>query len=157
MGRYPLESVRMLARIAAATEPFRKRHRHEHALREHMAGYVPDEMDVIAWSVENIIARNDRVAAGLTPTASGYSARSLARFRLPVWIIAVSPSEKTCQELQFSYGVFALLEKEHPGDWTAYARRYAAALGLEGTCIIQTEGPSPDHPSANYRMEIIKL
>ncbi len=157
MGRYPLEAVRMLARIAAATEPFRKRHRHEHALREHMAGYVPDEMDVIAWSVENIIARNDRVAAGLTPTASGYSARSLTRFRLPVWIIAVSPSEKTCQELQFSYGVFALLEKEHPGDWTAYARRYAAALGLEGTCIIQTEGPSPDHPSANYRMEIIKL
>ena len=157
MGSYPLEAVRMLARIAAATEPFRKRHQHEHALREHRAGYVADEMDVIAWSVENIIARNDRVAAVLTPTASGYSARSLARFRLPVWIIGVSPGEKTCQELQFSYGVFALLEKDHPGDWTGHARRYAADLGLEGSCIIQTEGPSPDHPSANYRMEIIRL
>ncbi len=157
MGSYPLEAVRMLARIAAATEPFRRRHRHGHALRDHMAGYVSDEMDVIAWSVEDIIARSDKVAAVLTPTASGYSARSLTRFRLPVWIIAVSPGDKTCQELQFSYGVFPLLERDHPGDWTGHARGYAAALGLEGSCIIQTEGPSPDHPSANYRMEIIKL
>ena len=57
----------------------------------------------------------------------------------------------------FSYGVYPILEEEHPHNWTAYARNYAADYGLEGNCIIQTEGPSPDHPAANHKMEIIDL
>lgn len=44
-----------------------------------------------------------------------------------------------------------------PSKIISYARSYAADHGLEGSCIIQTEGPSPDHPAANHKMELIDL
>jgi pyruvate kinase len=157
MGDYPLESVEMLASIAAATEPHRGQRHFESTLKPQVEDYLPNAVDLIAVSIENILATIDSPAAILTPTASGHTARSLTRFRLPVWILAVSPFEKTCRELMFSYGVFPILDTAHPQDWTEHARRYAAEYDLEGSCIIQTEGPSPDHPAANHKMEIIHL
>ena len=157
MGDYPLESVEMLAKIATATEPHRRQRHFESTLKPQVENFIPNAVDLIAVSIENILAKIDSPAAILTPTASGYTTRSVTRFRLPVWILAVSPSEKTCQELMFSYGVHPILEAKHPGDWTAHARRYASSYGLDGSCIIQTEGPSPDHPAANHKMEIIHL
>jgi len=157
MGDYPLESAEMLAKIAAATEPHRQRRHFDSVLKPQVKDYTPDSVDLIAVSIENILANIDSPAAILTPTASGNTARNLTRFRLPVWILAVSPSKKTCRELMFSYGVHPVLEGAHPDDWTAYARKYAATYNLKGSCIIQTEGPSPDHPLTNHKMEIINL
>jgi len=157
MGDYPLESVQMLAKIATAIEPHRRQRHLESTLKPQTKNYIPDAVDLIAASIENILAKIDSPAAILTPTASGYTARSLTRFRLPIWILAVSGSEKVCRELMFSYGVQPILDAEHPRDWTTHARRYAAAYNLEGSCIIQTEGPSPDRPSVNHKMELIYL
>ena len=157
MGEYPLEAVRMLAKIAAATEPHRQQRHLESTLKPQAQDYKPTVVDLIAISIENLITTIDSPAAILTPTASGYTARSLTRFRLPVWILAVSAAEKTCRELMFSYGVYPILNSDHPTDWTEHARRYADSYGLDGKCILQTEGPSPNHPSANHQMEIINL
>lgn len=157
MGDYPLESVEMLARIAAATEPYRRQRHIESTLKPQAEGYRPNTVDLIAVSIENILAKIDPPAAILAPTASGHTARSLTRFRLPVWILAVSPSQKTCRELMFSYGVHPIEDANHPKDWTSHARRYVEEYDLEGSCMIQTEGPSPDHPAANHKMEIIHL
>jgi len=161
MGDYPLESVEMLAKIAAATETpglISRRQRHfESVLKIQVKEYTPNVVDLIAVSIENIIEKIDSPAAILTPTASGYTARNLTRFRMPVWILAVSANRKTCRELMFSYGVYPILERDHPHDWTSYARHYATAYSLEGSCIIQTEGPSPEHPATNHKMEIITI
>jgi len=157
MGDYPLESVEMLAKIATATEPHRRQRHFESVLKPMAQDYLPDTVDLIAVSIENILAKVDSPAAILCPTASGATARNLTRFRLPVWILAVTAVKKTCRELAFSYGVHPILEEEHPKDWTDHARDYAKIYNLAGNCIIQTEGPSPDHPSANHKMEIINL
>ncbi|MFW8599916.1 pyruvate kinase [Desulfobacterota bacterium M19] len=157
MGDYPLESVEMLARIAAATEPHRGRYNFDPALKPQAGENSPNSVDLIAESIENILAKIASSAAVLAPTASGTTARSLTRFRLPKWVLAVSSSEKTCRELMFSYGVYPILEKEHPHDWTAYGRRYVKEHALVGSFIIQTEGPSPEHPEINHKMEIITL
>jgi len=156
-GDYPLEAVGMLHRIAAATEPHRQQHHYVD-----LAKSLPSEkrsrgVDVITLTIENLLAGLDSPAAILSPTASGYTARSLARFRLPVWVLAVSGSDKVCQELLFSYGVYPVQEDEHPENWTHYAREFAAALNLSGSCIIQTEGPSREHPQINYRIELIDI
>ena len=98
-----------------------------------------------------------RPAAVLVPTRSGATARSIARFRFPVWTVAVSSEEATCRQLQFSAGVFPVHEPDFPGRWNGYARRLAGDLGLPGDLVILTEGPSPEHPAANHRMEIIDL
>ncbi|MCK7469955.1 MAG: hypothetical protein MZU95_03480, partial [Desulfomicrobium escambiense] len=56
--------------------------------------------ELIAASVEATI-RRITPATVIVPTHSGATARSIARFRLPVWITAVSSQEKTCQDLMF--------------------------------------------------------
>ncbi|MCL2789514.1 MAG: pyruvate kinase [Desulfobulbus sp.] len=155
MGRYPLEAVHMLVQIAKATEPHRARQGARRALDQSI--FVNREVDYIASSVNSIVSQTDTVAAILAPSDSGLTARRLSRYRLPTWILAVSSNKKTCRELLFSYGVFPVYELNHPADWTDYARDYAIKYRLTGTCIIQTEGPSPENPDRNHKMEIIDL
>jgi len=156
MGRYPLEAVRMLAQIAMVTEPHRARQRSGKTLERRAATEIR-EVDYIASSVNSIVSQTDTVAAILAPTDSGLTARRLSRYRLPTWILAVSSNKKTCRELLFSYGVFPVYELNHPSDWTDYARDYAMKYRLTGSCIIQTEGPDPENPHRNHKMEIIDL
>ena len=156
MGKYPLESVRMLTQIAMATEPHRTRQTYRKT-PEHPIFTEIREVDYIAASVNSILSQTDTVAAILAPTDSGLTARRLSRYRLPTWILAVSSNKKTCRELLFSYGVLPIYELNHPADWTDYARDYAIKYRLKGSCIIQTEGPSPESPHRNHKMEIIDL
>jgi pyruvate kinase len=156
MGSYPVEAVAMLAKIAAAVEPHRSDSRVWEALNP---GDRPGRLtiiDLIALSVQTAV-RHVQPAAVITPTRSGATARNISRFRLPVWVIAVSSHEKTCRCLQFSYGVFPLLELDHPADWKAFARRVLSAHGITGDLVLITEGPSRKFPDTNNRMEIIDL
>ncbi|MEN8213291.1 MAG: pyruvate kinase, partial [Pseudomonadota bacterium] len=114
MGNYPLEAVRMLAKIAAATEPNRSNRHFEFVLKPQVKDYTPSIVDMITASIEKIFARVDSPAGVLVPTSTGFMARSLTRFRLPVWIIAVSGSVKTYRDLMFSYGVYPVLEAHQP-------------------------------------------
>jgi pyruvate kinase len=156
MGEYPVDAVAMLAKIAAAIEP----HRHRITVKEMFQG-----MDIrgklrpahlIAVGVEASLEYASP-AAVFVPTKSGETARSLARFRPPVWIAAVSSQESTCQALQFSYGVHPVHESDHPEDWKEYVRTWLGAHGVEGDLVILTEGPSTKHPEANHRMELVEL
>ena len=156
MGNYPVESVTMLASIAAAVEPGR----HQIPVREMFHGIdIKDKVPparLIDLSVETVLEYASP-AAVFVPTRSGNTARSIGRFRLPVWIIAVSSQEATCQNLQFSYGVCPVCEKEHPEKWKAYVKEWLRRQGIAGDIVVLTEGPSSKHPDANHRMEIIDL
>ncbi|MBW1774469.1 MAG: pyruvate kinase, partial [Deltaproteobacteria bacterium] len=156
MGKYPVEAVTMLSKIAAAIEP----HRPSHYVREALTGFeeknhIPPT-DLIALSVERTL-EHISPAAVIVPTHSGASARGITRFRLPVWIVGVSSQENTCQRLQFSYGVCPVHEPDHPDNWNAFAKEWLQAQGLGGEIVVLTEGPSKKHPEANNRMEIIDL
>jgi pyruvate kinase len=156
MGQYPVESVSMLAKIAAAVEPERR----QIPVRELFQGMnIRDKVPparLIDLSVEAAL-RYASPAAVFVPTRSGTTARSISRFRLPVWIIAVSSQEATCQNLQFSYGIYPVCEKEHPENWKAYVKDFLKRYNIPGDFIVMTEGPSSKHPDANHRMEIIDL
>ena len=156
MGKYPVEAVAMLAKIAAATEPHRRRHGIKEALRRHRRTDPVSITDLIALSVEATLERISP-AAIFVPTHSGATARSIARFRLPVWIVGVSTQEATCQRLQFTAGVYPAHEPDHPEDWNAYVRNWLQSHEVEGNLAILTEGPSSKNPKANNRMEIIEL
>jgi pyruvate kinase len=156
MGKYPVDAVAMLAKIAAATEPHRPAHYVRDALKRIDAGGKVSLADLIAFSVKTTLERISP-AAVFVPTRSGYTARSIARFRLPVWIAAVSSEESTCQRLQFSYGVYPIHEPDHPEDWRSYIKKWLQDHGVDGDLVIVTEGPSTKHPEVNNRMEIIDL
>jgi pyruvate kinase len=156
LGRYPVQAVDMLARIAATIEPTRPAQRVQDLLDGAGAGGETNPADVI---VHNVARTLERISPALVivPTRSGHTARRLARFRPPIWIAAVSDQERTCQHLQFSAGVLPVYEPDHPDDWTVYARQLRDTLGLAGDFALLTEGPSPRHPEANHRMEIVDL
>jgi len=156
MGKYPVEAAAMLAKIAAAIEPYRP----ATYVRETLRGIGQEGRisltDLIALSVETTLERI-APAAVFVPTHSGATARSIARFRPPVWITAVSSQESTCQRLQFSFGVYPVLEPDHPDDWNTFARKWLQDHEVKGNLAVLTEGPSAKHPGANNRMEIIDL
>ena len=157
MGQYPVESVLMLVKIAAAIESQRPAHTVREELedrRDRGTKLLPRELLAltVATAVESVAP-----AAVIIPTRSGASARTITRFRLPIWITAVSTQAATCQQLQFSYGVFPLHEPDHPEDWNAFAKSWLEVNDIKGSLVVLTEGPSSKHPEANHRMEIIDL
>lgn len=152
MGRYPVEAVQMLARIAAATEPSRR--------DAPLADYARDGdihlADLISRNVQHTVARIDPVAV-IVPTLTGHTARMVSRFRLPVWIAGVSPNKATCRGLQFSRGVSPVHLPEYPEDWKAFIRQWLRNEGLAEGFVVLTEGPSTRNPEANPRLEIMDL
>jgi pyruvate kinase len=156
MGRYPVEAVVMLAKIAEAIEPHRSSHGVGDTLKDLSRGNQTPLADLIAFSVEAAL-NHLSPSAIFVPTHSGYTARSIARFKLPVWIAAVSSREETCQGLQFSYGVYPIHEPDHPEDWKGFTLQWLQTHGVDGTLVVLTEGPSAKHPETNNRMEIIDL
>ena len=84
-------------------------------------------------------------------------ARNVARFRLPTWITAFSADEATCQRLQFSYGVHAVQVEKELDEWTPFTCRWLAEHGVTSGLAVLSQGPSPEHPAASHRMEIIDL
>lgn len=156
MGKFPVEAVNMLVKIAAATEPYRA----DVGLREAFADYDRDNdlhfVDLISRNVRYTVTHLGPTAV-IVPTVTGYTARMVSRFKLPVWIVAVSPEEATCHGLQFSYGVTPVHAPKPPYDWTAFARRWARSEELPLERVVLMEGPSRRNPQTNPRMEIIDL
>lgn len=156
MGEYPVDAAGMLAKIAAAIEP----HRTVNPIKGKLVSRREDDdvhlEDLIALSVETTLERITPPTV-IVPTRSGATARSITRFRIPVWITAFSRYEKTCQDLMFSYGVFPICEPEHPDDWKQWARNWLQTIGEVGNLVVLTEGPSKKHPYRNNRMEILDL
>ncbi|MDP4858128.1 MAG: pyruvate kinase, partial [Desulfobacterales bacterium] len=139
MGQFPVDAAEMLATIAANIEPLRT----VFPVREELSAPDRDKdvslPDLIARSVVNTSQRITP-AAVIVPTHSGATARRITRFRLPVWITAVSSYEKTCQDLLFSYGVFPVCEPEHPTDWRSWIRNWLKVQELSGHLVVMTEG-----------------
>ena len=156
MGDYPVEAVAMLAKIAAAIEPHRPPYPIEQTLQILRDKDDIAVEDLISLSVETVLKRVTPPTV-IVPTRSGATARTITRFRLPIWITAVSAVPKTCQDLTFSYGVRAVLEPHHPENWRAWSRQWLASNDLEGDFVILTEGPSATRPDRNNRMEIVDL
>lgn len=156
MGRYPVEAVTMLTRIAAATEPFLTDPSVPAAFKTTSGKKEVSIRDIICYSVRSAV---ERVCPALiiAPTKTGVTARRLTRFRLPVWIVAVSRHTHTCQQLQFSFGVYPHYEKEHPDNWKSFAGDLIKQHGIQGEIVILTERPSSSHPTGNNRMEILDL
>jgi len=156
MGKYPVAAVSMLAQIASAVELYRPRYPLEEALKTYGRDGDITLTDLISLSVETTLERVTP-AAIIVPTRSGHTARMISRFKLPVWITAVSRHEGTCQGLAFSYGVFPVHEPEPPDDWKPFARKWLRTHKIKGNFVVLTEGPSTRHPETNNRMELIDL
>src|SRR5260370_42698266 len=93
--------------------------------------------------------------AVLVPSHDGSTARAVARWRAPVWVVAAGPEPAVMQGLAFSYGVHPVDLDEEPHNWGGYAQRLLLELGLPGKQVLLVAGPSSRNPEANQRFEIM--
>ena len=156
MGKYPVDAVAMLAKIAVSAEARRPPIAVKELYRGiDLTGKIRPE-HLVAIGVEACLGY-ESPAAVFVPTHGGATARSIARFRFPVWTVAVSSQESTCRQLQFSSGVYPVNEPEHPEHWKGYVKQWLSEHGMAAKLAILTEGPSTKYPETNHRMEIIDL
>jgi pyruvate kinase len=156
MGRYPIESVAMLASIATQVEPERSKQPFVRTMDGFHGSGRMRAVDLIAASVYHTI-KDSAPQAVVVPTQSGSTPRNVARFRLPVWIIAFSPNQGTCQALQFSYGIHPIhVEADRP-DWSSFVRHWLYERQIREGLVLLTQGPTAENPCGNYRMEILEL
>lgn len=159
VGRFPEESVAMLARIAASTEAHRDEARLTAPTGSERLGPVaevidPDEAmaDVVRYSIQHT-----PTSAVFVPTRTGTTARMISRFKPRVWIVAISPDPAVCQGLAFSYGVLPLLAEREPDNWRDFTAAWLADHGLPVRLAVLVAGPSPQYPDANLRIEFLHV
>jgi pyruvate kinase len=156
MGKYPVDAVEMLAKIALSTEAQRPMT----AVKAMFKGIdIRSKIRLEHLISVGVEACFEYVtpAAVFVPTRTGATARSMARFRFPVWTVAVSSKESTCQQLLFSSGVYPVHESPMPENWNDYVKRQVDDFGFEGKIALLTRGPSGEHFETNHAMEILDL
>jgi pyruvate kinase len=156
MGSFPVEAVSVMTRIAQVTEPYTDNLEVAKTLEEAKSSGDISTEDLISLIIFfGIEALNP--TAVITPTLSGSTPRRISRFRPPVWIVAVSPNLSTCQNLQFSYGVFPMHEADRPVCWEKYARDWIKGHGLEGNLALLTQGTALGKEGGTNKLEVIDL
>jgi pyruvate kinase len=101
-GKYPIEAVKMMAKIAVETETQVRREGFKSVSLE----ASPTTPQIIADAAFHV-ARSAEVSAIAVGTWSGGSAKLLARYRPPVPIYAFTSSDKVARQLSIIYGVEA--------------------------------------------------
>ncbi|HEY1495329.1 MAG TPA: pyruvate kinase, partial [Candidatus Solibacter sp.] len=104
VGKFPVEAVRYMAKIAAESEDsIRKK------------GYIdpphqpqPSNAEILADAAHHA-ARDSGAAAIVVFSSRGSSARLVSRYRPPVGVFAITPHDTTARQLSVSYGVTPLL------------------------------------------------
>ncbi|MBC7324143.1 MAG: pyruvate kinase, partial [Moorella sp. (in: Bacteria)] len=105
IGRYPVEAVEVMARIAVRVEASLP---YEEILDRKGRGLVRTVTDAIGHAT-CAAAQDLGAAAIITSTQSGYTARMVSKYRPRAPIIAVSPEIKVLRKLALVWGVQPLL------------------------------------------------
>jgi pyruvate kinase len=103
-GKYPVESVRFMARIAAETEiSIRNK-----GYQDPPQASNPTDPQILADAAYRA-ARDSGAAAIVVFSSKGASARLISRYRPPVKILAFTPHDVTARQLSVNYGIIPIL------------------------------------------------
>jgi pyruvate kinase len=154
VGKYPLESVRTMVRIAQEAE----RSGLGSAARPHP---FPRPVTSIANAVSHATyetACDLGAAAIIAPTISGYTARVISKYRPCCPIIAITPSPEVQRQLALYWGVLPLLSRrtDSTDETIAGAIRAAQEHGLvkQGDVVVITAGAAGSGPGTTDIMKV---
>jgi pyruvate kinase len=133
VGRHPVEAVRVMDRIARATEPDLP---YGEWLFTRTDQATQDVADSVAQSAVGAVYRLN-LAAMVVPTTSGRTARLVSAHRPNVPVLAISPRIETVRRLNLLFGVTAVLSEHDTevrgllDDCAALAARHGVAKSGE--------------------------
>ncbi len=104
-GKYPVEVVKTMARIAAKAEEYIN---YESNMLKRKKSHIPNVPNAISLATCST-AMQLNASAIITSTQSGQTARQISKYRPECKIIACTPSEKVARSLALSFGVVAIL------------------------------------------------
>jgi pyruvate kinase len=104
IGKYPVEAVSVIARIAGETETSLRNKGYQDP--PHSAD--PSSAEILADAAYHAACAS-RAAAIVVFTSTGSSARLVSRYRPPVSIYAITPHDTTARQLAVNYGVIPIL------------------------------------------------
>lgn len=121
VGKYPVKAVETLAKVAASTENYIKKH--ENFLPNRLFKNIMPLQDGLCSSAAEL-AQNIKARFIVTLTASGFTAEQVAKHRVHIPIIAVTGNEKIQRQLQLVWGVTkAFVQKISLGNYQAEIRK----------------------------------
>jgi pyruvate kinase len=155
VGKYPIEAVAMMARIAEKTEDSID---YEKFLTP--SPYSTGIPDAIAHAA-CILARRINAQALLVTTLSGTTVRMIARYRPLPPIIAVTPNKARLMQLNLVWGVYPLLIPHSNNTDTVFmhAKRAALYSGIvkKGDTVVMCAGMPLGKPAGTNLIKIITL
>lgn len=140
IGKYPVEAVEMMVRIALATE---RAFPYERELER--VGPLPADGVTDAVTQATCEIAHELSAKAIIPsTMSGYTARMVSRHRPATPILVCTPSEKVCRQMALVWGAHAALVPEYQGtdEMIRTADQAAVACGMAkaGDLVVITAG-----------------
>lgn len=105
IGKYPLETLKMMEKIIKAAE---KDINYEYMIDQAIKTEEIDTTGSLAYSVSSC-AEKLNCKAIFAPTMSGYTAKKMSRFRPSCPIIAISPNIDTVKALSLNFGIYPIL------------------------------------------------
>jgi len=153
VGKHPVGAVRVMQDIAAEAE------RYEVTLgMAAQVHFAPARTTAaLAASVRAVLAEED-IAAAAVYTATGTTAAVLAQQRLPVPVLAMSPSRRVVRQMTLLFGVHPVVEPtpEHTREVLAAASRHLLTMGLVrgGAKIVVLSGRPIGTPGATNSLVV---
>lgn len=159
VGKYPLEAVRTMGRIAEEIEaseltgPWDK------------PNYIPEAPDDVTDAVSHATASTAydiRASAIIAATISGKTARSIAKYRPHTRVIVVTPNPMVQRQMTISWGVIPLLgPRQNNTDHILQHSiniAYDAGLVQHNSRVVLTAGVTPNMPGTTNLMtvEVVK-
>ena len=156
IGAYPVEAVRTMVRIAEEVEAHKSTifacpfltpgTRQPHTVA-----------DAVTHAARET-AQDLNAAAIITPTASGYTARLMSRYRPRSPIVAVTPSPAVQRQLMLYWGLTPLLapRTDNTDEMIAYAVQVAKGHGLvkAGDTVVITAGSAGSTPGTTNLIKV---
>ncbi len=157
VGRYPLEAVRYMDRVARETEEFF--HEFKSLAFDWMRGFTitVDVSDAISHACWHLSEDLD-AALIITSTSTGSTARRVSRFRPRATILAPTPDEKTYYRLSLVWGVIPVKIEftKSTDEMIEMSLREAESMGLlkNGDRVIITAGIPWGKPGSTNMIKV---
>lgn len=156
-GRYPLEAVMTMAKIAQRTEEALD---YVAIFRQKGIGKSTNTTDAISHATVQIAQELDANAI-ITVTESGYTARMTAKYRPQALVLAVSPRISRVRKMQLFWGVYPLLgpASKNTDELIDLSLGCAKDNGMihEGDLVVITAGIMAGKPGSTNLIKVITV
>lgn len=149
MGKYPVESVKMMASLAIRAEASLKEFGYLQKIKPHSSNIVTEAVSQAAITMANHL----KATAIISLTESGFTSRQISKYRPESLILAVTGSESVVLRSSMNWGVHSILYKEGASnvEKLEFALEEGKRLGFikPQDIIVVTAGPGQEAGGTN--------